>query len=269
MNRCHDLFARMIVLTIHDSSNVSCTSPETSNLILSAELATEMRFLELPSRTLTMLRNQLFHGRTEAANFDNLYNAFAAARQLLSIYARCQRSQVEANAALGNLEQLESQLSAHKAFNRNRVDALGMSVGHLRSRVCRFFLQSILSVLWLIGCMSKRKIMHDHAKMWLPQACELLEWRIRLAVFALQLIFMPISKMTPTTGSYCQAVQTTQWHFVAQIAVLTVIFVPPLLVHRKPLKKAVMTVIVFLFVIFATTGNLDIDFSFTHHTLRT
>jgi hypothetical protein len=175
MNRCHDMFARMTVLTIRDSW---CASPETSNLILSAELATETRLLELPSKTLKKLRNELFHGSTEASNFDNLYHGFAAARQLLSIYARsCRRSKekANANAALKNLEQLESQLSAHKAFNRNRVDALGMSVGHFRSGL-RFFVQSILSVLWLIGCMSNRKIMHDQAKMWLPQACVLLEW---------------------------------------------------------------------------------------------
>jgi hypothetical protein len=134
-----------------------------------------MRFLELPSKTLKRLRNDLFHGRNEAANYDNLYNGFAAARQLLKIYARCRRSQVKANAALQNLDQLESQLSAHKAFNRNRVDALGMSVGYFRSGV-RFFFQSILSALWFIVCMSKRKILYDQAKMRLPQACVLLEW---------------------------------------------------------------------------------------------
>jgi hypothetical protein len=78
----------------------------------------------------------------------------------------------------------------------------------------------------------------------------------------LPLVFEPFSEMIPATGSDCQAIQNTKWHFAAQTAVLTVIFVPPLLLHRQSLKKAVMTVIVFLFVIFATTGNLDINFSF-------
>lgn len=84
--------------------------------------------------------------------------------------------------------------------------------------------------------------------MWLPQACVWLEW---LA-----------SEMIATTGPYCQTIKKTQWHFVAQIIVLVVIFVPPLLMHRQSLMKAVVTVIVFLSAIFATTGNLEIDFSF-------
>jgi hypothetical protein len=121
------------------------------------------------------LRNDLFHGKTEAANFDNLYNGFSTARQLLLIYARCKRSKVKADAALKNLEQLESQLSAHREFNRNRIDALGIGVGSFRSGK-RFILQLIFAMIWLFAGMSTRKIIHNLVKMWLPQACVWLEW---------------------------------------------------------------------------------------------
>jgi hypothetical protein len=83
--------------------------------------------------------------------------------------------------------------------------------------------------------------------------------RIRLFPAIFNNLFL---EMIPTIGSFCQATHQMQWHFAAQIAVLTVIFVPPLSLHRQSLKKAVTTVIVFLFVIFATTGNLELNFSF-------
>jgi hypothetical protein len=139
-------------------------------------LSTENVFLKDPSSTLKILRCKLFHGKTEAANSGNVREGFAAASQLLSIYAQCKRENWRANAhfALQNLARLESQINAHKEFKRNRLDALGLIVFFSRAGV-RFFVQSLLSALWLIFCMSKRKIMHDQAKAWLPQACMLLE----------------------------------------------------------------------------------------------
>ena len=93
----------------------------TSFFVFLSELQCDQHELVAACRKLNTCRNQLMHVKKDSGSLDNLKGSFDAGRRLLGFFPK--------NEATANLNMLEQQYEAHKAFKNRRMTALGWQFG--------------------------------------------------------------------------------------------------------------------------------------------